>query len=134
MGSAFSRTNSFMKPRVCVVTAGHLSTCPRMLKAADALHASGYQVRVVSTRHVHWAWETDLGVRARRPWAWQVVDYDRVSARGKQLSSGVRFRGAQAAARATGPSRVPLAVGIRGYSRVHDELVSAIASEPADFV
>jgi glycosyltransferase involved in cell wall biosynthesis len=123
-----------MKPRVCVVTAGHLSTCPRMLKAADALHAAGYQVRVVSTRHVSWAWQADLCVRKRRQWAWQVVDYDRASARGKQLTSGVRFRGAQAAARAAGPGRVPLAVGIRGYSRMHDELVSAIASEPADFV
>ncbi len=123
-----------MNPRVCVVTAGHLSTCPRMLKAADALQSAGYQVRVVSTRHVSWAWQTDLCVRQRRAWAWQVVDYDRTSARAKQLSSGVRFRGAQAAALAAGPARVPLAVGIRGYSRVHDELVSAIASEPADFV
>jgi hypothetical protein len=105
-----------------------------MLKAADALHAAGYQVRVVSTRHVSWAWQTDLCLRKRRPWAWQVVDYDRTSARAKQLSSGVRFRGAQAAALAAGPARVPLAVGIRGYSRVHDELVAAIASEPADFV
>jgi len=105
-----------------------------MLKTADALHAEGYQVRVVSTRHVSWAWQTDLCVRKRRPWAWQVVDYDRTSARATQLSSGVRFRGAQAAVLAAGPARVPLALGIRGYSRVHDELVSAIASEPADFV
>src|SRR5262249_53582393 len=107
---------------------------PRMLKAADALHAAGYQVRVVSTRHVGWAWQTDLCVRNRRPWAWQVVDYDRGSARRKQLSSGARFRGAQAVARAAGPARLPLPIAIRGYSRVHDELVSAIASEPADFV
>jgi hypothetical protein len=63
-----------------------------------------------------------------------VVDYDRMSARRKQLSSGVRFRGAQAAALAAGSARVPLAIAIRGYSRMHDELVSAIASEPADFV
>ena len=36
-----------MSARICVVTAGHLSTSPRMLKAADALHAAGYHVRVV---------------------------------------------------------------------------------------
>ena len=123
-----------MTPRICVVTAGHLSTCPRMLKAADALHDAGYHVRVVSTRHVSWAWQTDLCVRNRRRWGWQVVDYDRVSARRKQLASGVRFRGAQAAALVAGAARVPLAIAIRGYSRMHDELVSAIASEPADFV
>jgi len=105
-----------------------------MLKAADALHDAGYQVRVVSTRHVRWAWQTDVSMRDRRQWAWQVIDYDRASARRKQLSSGVRFRGAQAAALAAGPARVPLAIAIRGYSRMHDELVSAIASEPADFV
>ena len=123
-----------MNARVCVVTAGHLSTCPRMLKTADALHDAGYHVRVISTRHVGWAWAADQRVKTRREWTWQVVDYDRASARGKQLTSGVRFRGAQAAALATGAARVPLAVGIRGYSRVHDELVSAIACEPADFV
>src|SRR6187200_6875 len=110
----------FMKPRVCVVTAGHLSTCPRMLKAADALHDAGYRIRVVSTRHVSWAWQADLCVRNPRPWAW------RVSARRTQVSSGIRFRGAQAAALAAGAARIPLAIATRGYSRMHDELVSAI--------
>lgn len=123
-----------MNARVCVVTAGHLSTCPRMLKAADALYEAGYQVRVVSTRHVTWAWAADECVKKQRPWAWQVVDYDRSSARHRQVATGIRFRGAQAAAVAVGPRHLPLAVGIRGYSRVHDELVSAIASEAADFV
>ena len=37
--------------RITVVTAGHLSTCPRMLKSADALAADGYDVRVVATHH-----------------------------------------------------------------------------------
>jgi hypothetical protein len=123
-----------MTARVCVVTAGHLSTCPRMLKAADALHGAGYQVRVVSTRHVEWAWRTDQDVKHRRPWTWQVVDYDRSSARFRQLASGARFRAAQVTATTLGPERVPLDVGVRGYSRVHDELVDAIASERCDFV
>jgi hypothetical protein len=123
-----------MSARVCVVTAGHLSTCPRMLKAADALQGAGYRVRVISTRHVNWAWAADQRVRKLRQWEWRVIDYDRVSARGTQLTTGVRFRGAQAMALAAGASRVPLSVGIRGYSRMHDELVSAIVSEPADFV
>jgi glycosyl transferase family 1 len=105
-----------------------------MLKTADALYDAGYQVRVVSTRHVTWAWEADRCVKKRRPWAWRVVDYDRSSARVRQLASGVRFRGAQAAALAAGAAQVPLAIGIRGYSRMHDEIVSAVASESADFV
>jgi glycosyltransferase involved in cell wall biosynthesis len=105
-----------------------------MLKAADALHEAGYRVRVVSTRHMDWAWKTDHVVRQTRSWAWQVVDYDRASARPRQLMTGARLRAAQAAATTIGTSRVPLDVAIRGYSRMHDELVDAIASEPCDFV
>ena len=123
-----------MSARVCVVTAGHLSTCPRMLKAADALQEAGYQVRVISTRHVHWAWAADQCLMKHRQWEWRVIDYDRTSARGAQLTTGVRFRGAQAVALAAGAARVPLSIGVRGYSRMHDELVSAIVAEPADFV
>src|SRR5262249_38426010 len=44
------------------------------------------------------------------------------------------LRGAQALALAFTPALVPLGIGVRGYSRMHDELVSAIASEPCDFV
>lgn len=123
-----------MTPRITIVTAGHLSSCPRMLKAADAVFNAGYRVRVVSARHTPWASEADLTVRATRRWDWTVVDYDRSTARRRQLLTGVRFHMAQAAAKAIGPARVPLPVAIRAYSRAHDELVRAIASEPADFV
>ena len=56
----------FMKPRLALVTAGHLSTCPRMLKAADALAEEGYDVEVVSTRSTAWAVEADLALLAER--------------------------------------------------------------------
>jgi transketolase C-terminal domain/subunit len=41
--------------RVTILTAGHVSTTPRMVKAADTLHEVGYTVRVVSAEHVDWA-------------------------------------------------------------------------------
>src|SRR6185295_4486817 len=63
--------------RITVVTSGHLSTCPRMLKSADALASAGYDVTVVATRHEAWATETDVDVRSRRRWPVQVVDYRR---------------------------------------------------------
>ena len=44
------------EPRVTIVSAGQLSTCPRMVKAADALYAEGYRVRVVMNRRADWAW------------------------------------------------------------------------------
>ena len=120
--------------RVCVVTAGHLSACPRMLKAADALAGDGYHVRVVSTNSTPWATATDRAVMATRSWASSIVDYDRVTGRRQQLVTGARFRASQMIANAVGPRRVPTAIAIRGCSRVHDELVSAVMSEPADII
>src|SRR6267142_242478 len=55
-----------MTRRICVVTAGHLATCPRMLKAADAFLAEGYDVRVVSTRTTGWATAADADIAASR--------------------------------------------------------------------
>src|SRR6185369_13704231 len=123
-----------MTARVCVVTAGHLSTCPRMLKAADALAGAGYDVRVVSTNHTPWAAATDRSVLATRGWASTVVDYDRGTARATQVVTGARFRTARAVSAALGPMRVPMPMAVRAYSRIHDELVRTVASEPADFV
>lgn len=123
-----------MKPRVTVVTAGHLSTCPRMLKAADALCDAGYRVRFVYARHTPWATAADEATRATRRWDAAVVDYSRATARRRQVTSGARFRAAQAVTRVIGAAHVPLPVAIRTYSRLHGELVAAIASQPADLV
>src|SRR5205085_6377390 len=54
--------------RITVVTGGHLSTSPRMLKAADAFSAAGYRVRVVCVRHTAWASDADRTVMANRSW------------------------------------------------------------------
>ena len=109
--------------RICVVTAGHLATCPRMTKAADALAAAGHGVRVVSTCHTPWAVAADDAMRATRSWRWRVVDYRRDAAPLSYLRSGVRSRACagvgQSGWRA---SRVPFAVGVHAYARVHSEL------------
>jgi glycosyltransferase involved in cell wall biosynthesis len=123
-----------MTPRVCVVTAGHMSTCPRMLKAADALHGAGFDVRVVSASHTPWAVEADWALRATRPWRWDIVDYSHATARPLQLLTGARMRLAHALTRGFGTSRVPASLFVRAYSRAHDELVRAIASQPVDLV
>ncbi len=122
-----------MKARICVITAGHLATCPRMLKAADALAAAGYRVRVISTRHVAWATAADASAKRTRSWNSSVVNYDRVSGRTTYLRTGVRLRAAQQLARTVGVSRCPMSVVARAYSRVHTELLHAALAEPADF-
>lgn len=116
------------------MTAGQLSTCPRMLKAADALAEAGYRVRLVSARHTDWADETDRDDRGRRSaaWDWTAVDHRRESSPLRYAWSGARRRGALTLARALGPRRAPLAVAIRAYSREHSGLVAAALSEPAD--
>src|SRR3954469_3852689 len=120
--------------RVTVVTAGNLSTCPRMLKAADALADAGYRVRVVSTDNASWATQADAAIRQTRHWDWSVVNYGRETAPAVRLKTGVRFRAMQAIASVAAPSRVPTAVAIRAYGRVHDELVEQIAAQPCDLV
>ena len=123
------------RARVTVVTSGHLSTCPRMLKSADALAADGYDVRVIATRHEPWAAETDRDVASRRSWT---ADVDRPTA----AATAARPTGgpARATARrgpppaALGPARAPLGVVARAFGRVHSELVRAIAADPGDLI
>jgi hypothetical protein len=103
-----------------------------MLKAADAFHAAGYTVRVVSTRTAGWTTASDEAIAASRPWAWRVVNYDRTEAPATWLRSGVRYKAARAFANVL--SAVPQTVATAAFARVHRELVDAILEEPADFI
>ncbi len=122
------------RKRVTVVTAGHLSACPRMLKSADALVCAGYDVRVVSVNNTPWATAADAAVMQTRSWASSVVDYDKVTGRSLRLTTGIRFKTAQGVAKVIGPTRVPLAVAIRAYSRAHDEIVREVTARPTDLI
>ena len=123
-----------MTARVAIVTAGHLATCPRMLKAADALAGAGYRVRVVSGRSVAWATAADEDVRSERAgqWEWTVVDGDRRSAPGSYFWSGARYHASRAVARGLGRAAIPLALAARAYARAHTELLRAALQQPAD--
>lgn len=119
--------------RVTVVTAGHLATCPRMLKAADAFHGAGYDVRVISTCNTPWAADADRELHARRGWRWDVVDFTREGAPGRWLASGIRARVAESIARVL-DELTPDAVAQAAYGRIHADLVRAILSEPQDLI
>jgi glycosyltransferase involved in cell wall biosynthesis len=119
--------------RITVVTSGHLSTCPRMLKAADAFAADGHDVRVVATRHEPWAVVSDEDVRSRRLYPVTTIDYRRATG-STYWRTGVRYRAARAMAEAIGAARTPLPIVARAFGRVHAELVQAASAEPADFV
>jgi len=115
--------------KITVITAGHLSTCPRMLKAADALAEEGHDVHVVSTRSTPWAAAADEAVRKR--WDWCVVDYTREGAPLTYAWSGVKQKLATRIARYR--ETIPFAEAARGVSRVHDALVRAALATGADF-
>jgi Glycosyl transferase 4-like domain len=125
-----------MKPKIAIVTAGHLATCPRMLKAADALVEEGYPVEVISTRSTAWAAEGDRDIETRRRgrerhWRSTVVDYSRETGLPTYLRTGMRRRVARlVAGRVSSP---PFAVATRAFARVHDELVARALSSAADF-
>ena len=121
-------------PRVTVVTSGHLSTCPRMLKSADAFAAAGYDVRVVATCHEPWAAETDRDLQSRRAWPVDVIDYRRGDSGSTYWRTGVRYRLARKAAAHRGPFRTPFGIVARAFGRVHSEIVRAAVSAPCDLL
>jgi hypothetical protein len=107
-----------------------------MEKAADALAAAGYNVRVVSAQFTEWATAADEDVLARRQNAWMnsVVRYDRRSSPGLYSRSGARFRAAGAIAGLAGAKRIPRSVVRAARGRVHRELLDAVLAAPFDLV
>jgi glycosyltransferase involved in cell wall biosynthesis len=53
--------------RICLLTPGHLSTNPRLVKEADALAEAGHDVTVIAASYSPWATEADR-VFADRQW------------------------------------------------------------------
>jgi hypothetical protein len=104
-----------------------------MLKAADALSAAGYRVRLVSARQTDWATATDARVAGSRrgAWTWTVVDHGR-GAPARRSWTGLRTRAAQVAARRWPGREMPLGLAVRAYARTHAELCRAALAEPAD--
>ncbi len=46
-------------PRICLISPGHLTTNPRLVKEANALVEAGYSVVVISARYLPWADQQD---------------------------------------------------------------------------
>jgi glycosyltransferase involved in cell wall biosynthesis len=120
--------------RITVVTSGHLSTCPRMLKSADAFAGAGYDVRMIATWHEPWATVTDLDVRQRRSWPVDVVNYRKGDSGATYWWTGAQHRAARAAVSALGTERPAMPIVARAFGRVHAALVRAVCAHPADLI
>lgn len=81
--------------RFCLVTPAHVCNNPRLVKEADALHAAGHAVRVVSLRTRGADAARDRVLMSTRGWRLDTVDVTRESAPVRWLVNGVAQRGAQ---------------------------------------
>jgi len=117
---------------ICIITAGHLATCPRMLKAADALSGHGHTVRVVSGSSMPWAAQADRALGRDRRWDWTRICYRRDQAATTWLRSGLRHRAARIAAQYVPAGLAGFAVAARAYNRIYPELLRAALRSPAD--
>ncbi len=119
-----------MKRRVCIVTAGSVASTPRAVRAADALHAAGYAVRVVDADYAPWSRPLADQLAASRPWPLTTVRWLRDRHPAQFWATRVRHR----ACRATARPWLGLAALAAAQSRVGPELVRAVAAEPTDLV
>ena len=116
---------------VCLVTTGHLSTNPRLVKEADALYGAGYDVRVVACRFWPWAEAADAAFDGRR-WPVETVAFGELAAGARGRWVRVRHRLAREVVRRIGPARAPDALLRRAVHYVTPELARAAARLPAD--
>ncbi|MCY2942911.1 MAG: hypothetical protein NT142_00015, partial [Planctomycetota bacterium] len=59
-----------------------MASTPRMLKAADAFHEAGYEVRMVCAEQVDWCIKAGIIERAKRSWKCRGVDWHPVTGKG----------------------------------------------------
>ena len=120
--------------RVTIVSSGHISTCPRMLKSADALVEAGYEVHVVATSNEPWAIEADRDLRSRRSWPATIINYRKGHSGLTYWRTGAVALASRAVVAAVGADRAPLPVVARAVGRVHADLVHAASAQPADLI
>lgn len=122
------------KKKICVVTSGHMASTPRMLKAADAFHEAGYEVRMVCAEQVDWCIKAGINERAKRSWKCRVVDWHPVTGKGLYHWSRLRHYFYRKLNSFIGPDRIGLTALVNASSRVGPEILNAILEEPFDFL
>lgn len=115
------------RKRVCLVSPGHVSCNPRLLKEAEALHHAGFQVRVVAGNYSAQARLLDESILPQAPWSWVQVGF------GSKLNY-IKLRLWQEFARkiASHSWNPHLSVATWAHSPMSHRLAKAAAAEPAD--
>ena len=117
---------------ICLITSGHLASCPRIVKAADAAAEDGWKVTVVAASSLPAQREIDRGIAARRAWRLQQFEWgrDRAATRNQWLRG--RYRGASVLASWLGP-HTPEAVTLRAAACPAPELTALAIDTGAQF-
>ena len=115
--------------RVCLISPGHLSTNPRLLKEARALTEAGHDVSVVCGQYSAWAREKDRALIDRR-WRVEYVPFGPTEApKSTYVVQGLRHRAARFLAQAGISS---FAIWEAAHTPVGPNLSSAAMRVPAD--
>ena len=125
MNESSARNNGL---RVCLVTTGHPSTNPRLVKEADALIDAGYAVHGVACKFAGWANCADRRFEAR-PWTMDWVRFGPMAERWRDIALRLRRRVCREVVQLVGP-RSGLAERAAHY--VVPELIRAARQRPAD--
>ena len=124
------------EPRVTIVSAGQLSTCPRMVKVADALHAEGNRIRVVMNRRSDWASRSDGLLEAERPWLdATTIDTRRGAGSFSTFWPGAaRYHMARRITRLLAVARASAPLRRCALLRSSEALLEATVAKPTDFL
>jgi glycosyltransferase involved in cell wall biosynthesis len=115
--------------RICLLTPGHLSTNPRLVKEADALLDAGHDITVIAAEFTHWARDADKTFATR---SWRVARTLRIGPRAALPSRMIQFLRRRIA-------RVMMGLGVRNpaviraaWHPIAPDLVSAAKGIEAD--
>ena len=116
------------KPRICLVTTGHPSTNPRLVKEADALVEAGYNVHVVACKFLAWADTADAQFDDRE---WNVT-WVRFGVMARPLSRQIQRLRRAIASRVAPVVGFPASISVRALHYVVPELARHARSVEAD--
>ena len=114
--------------RICIVTTRHISYNPRVLKEADALHAGGYEVSVVTIDNHDRLREFDRELMRSRGWRLKTVNFSKNKEYASWLYLSLRQRVFGALTRLT----FGMGFAERAAERAYDGLVRLAKKEDAD--
>lgn len=115
------------RKRVCLVSPGHVSCNPRLLKEANALHDAGFHVRVVAGNYSPEARLLDESILPQAPWSWTQVTL------GAKPTYFMRRLWQELARRVAATGWIPhLSVAIWAHSPMSAKLAKVAAAESAD--